>query len=111
MITDSDMLSHFKFDWCTAYGTMSSQDFIPYFQYTRICYFRGGHASRAVNRIFLPLDKFRQYVYVSVCVLICHIFVQLVANRAMASLGYSTFYICISTHFKLNALLLQHVLK
>jgi hypothetical protein len=82
---------------------MSSPHFNPYFQYNCICYFRRGHASRAMNRIVVPLDEFWQYIYVSVRVLVCHLFVQLVVNCAMASLDYSTFHIRVSTHLKLNA--------
>jgi hypothetical protein len=72
LLTDSEMLTYFKFDWSTAYGTMSSTQFIPYFQYVSICYIRGGHASSAVNLIVVPLDEFRQYIYVSVRIFVIY---------------------------------------
>ena len=52
----------------------------------------------AVNRIVIPTDEFRQYVDVSVSVSVRQFFVQLIANRAMATFYYSAFHIrCLLT--------------
>jgi hypothetical protein len=110
LLTVSDMLSYFKFDWCTAYGTMSSPHFMLYFQYIFICYFRGRHASRRVNRIVVPLDEFRQYIYVSVRALMPYIFTAC-REWCDGSLDYRTFQIRVFTYLKLNTLLFQHVFE
>jgi hypothetical protein len=44
-------------------------------------------------------------------VFVCHLFVQLIAYRAMAPLDYSRFYTWVSTYLKFNSLLFQHVLE
>jgi hypothetical protein len=76
LLTDSDMLAYFKVDWSATYVILFSSHSTPYFQYIRICYFRGSHAFCAVKSIIVALDEFQQYVYVSVRILVCHIFVQ-----------------------------------
>jgi hypothetical protein len=63
-----------------------------------------------MNRIDVYLDEFRQYIYVSLRVLVCHIFVQIVTNCAMASFNNRAFHVRISTHLELYTLLLQDVL-
>jgi hypothetical protein len=105
LFTVSEMLPYFDFDWCTAYGIIFSPHFTPFFQYICICYFRLGNAGCAVNRV-LPLDEFRQYIFVSVRIIICHILVQLFAYGAMASFDDRVCYVRISTHLELNTLLL-----
>ena len=59
----------------------------------------------------LAPDELRNYVDVSVRVFVCHVFVQLIANCAMATFDYSAFHIRISTYLNLNVLLFQHVFK
>ena len=84
---------------------------IPYREYIRICHLRWRHAACPVTRVVILHYEFRHYVDVSVRVFVCHVFLQLIANRAMVPFSYSAFHIWISTHLKLNALLFQHVLN
>jgi hypothetical protein len=83
---------------------MSGPHPIPYRDYIRICQLRWRQASRTVNIFVVTPDEFRQYVYVSVRVSVCHEFVQIIANCAVASFDYTTFQIRISTYLKLNTL-------
>ncbi len=61
-----------------------------------------------MNRIVIAPDEFWQDVDVSVRVSLCHVFVQHIANRAMATFYYSALRIRVSAYLKLNALRFQH---
>jgi hypothetical protein len=72
LLTDSDMLAYSKFGWSPTYVILFSSPTL-YFQYIGFRYFRGSHACCAMNGIIVALDEFRQYIYVSVRIFVCHI--------------------------------------
>lgn len=78
--TECNMLASAKFGWFTLYGTNS----ISISRVTGISYFTWHHSSRGVNCVFLNIEKFGEYVSVSVRVFIDEVFVQIIAYRAMA---------------------------
>jgi hypothetical protein len=59
LLTASDMMAYLKLGWSATYVILFSSHSTPYFQYIRICYFRGSHAGCAMNCIFVALDEFR----------------------------------------------------
>ena len=97
------MLADAKSDCRAPYRTMIGSHSIPNRKYIRIRHHRRCHACGTVNCIVIAPDKFRQYIDVSVRVSVRHVFVQLIANRAMAMFYYRAFHIRVSTDLKLNA--------
>jgi hypothetical protein len=108
-VTDSDMLTYFKFDGRTTYGAMSGPNLIQYCEYIRTCHFRWCHGSRAENRIVVPLT------YLDSTSMCLYVFLHVMYLYNLSRIGdclfdYRTFHIRVCTNLKLNALL-QHVLE
>ena len=64
-----------------------------------------------MNRIVITPDEFQKYVDVSVRVSVRRVFVQLIANLAVATFKYSAFHIRVSTNLKFNSFPFQHRLE
>ena len=64
-----------------------------------------------MDRIVITPDEPWQYADVSVRVFVRQVFVQLFADRTMATFHYRAFHIRVSTDLKLNALLSQQDLE
>ena len=84
---------------------------LPQREYVGICDVSGSHAGRTVDRRVIAADKVREYVDVTVRVVVREIFVQFTSHGSLDSFDDRAFDIGVPTDLKMYALALQQLLK
>jgi len=111
LLTDSNVLADAISRHLDAHLAPSFLHSLPQREYVGICDICGNHAGRTVDRRVIADYKVREYVDVTVRVIVREIFVQFIAHGSHDSFENRAFDIGVPTDLKIQALAFQQLLK